>query len=98
MGKPKEDSVENWACAHVESLGGWAIKLKNPGFRGLPDRMILLHPRIVFFVEFKRPGGGEVAPQQRRIHKAIRKLGFPVYLCDNTESFEDICEKEIRFA
>lgn len=83
-----ENKLEEKCCKKVEVCGGMAIKLKSPGYRGLPDRMMLLPGGKAFFVEFKKTRTGVLSPQQKKIIREIQELDFPVYVIDDVEDFE----------
>lgn len=78
----REKRVEQVLSEGVKSRGGWAIKLL-PSVSGLPDRMVLLPPGRLVFVELKSPTG-TVAPHQTVIHGRLRRLGFEVYVLAST--------------
>jgi len=65
-----------------EQLGGVAYKLTSSGHRGLPDRLVLLPLRRVFFVELKAPGRKPTTLQQRRIAD-LNELGHECFLIDS---------------
>ena len=50
---------------HVKARGYKAEKLERASERGFPDRTVFLPNGRTLFVEFKKPGGGTVSPQQR---------------------------------
>lgn len=89
-----ENKLEDKCCKEIEFLGGVAIKLKNPGYRGLPDRLVLLPGRRVFFIEFKRERTGRLSAQQIKIAKQLKTLGFSIYIIDNLLDFEVCLAKE----
>jgi len=51
-----------------------AIKV---GYKGWPDRLVLIGPQRVLWFEFKQPGG-RVAPIQKIRHKELRSFGHQV--------------------
>lgn len=73
-------------------LKGWSIKLLPFNIAGLPDRMALLPLGRIFFAEIKTTGRPLRAIQKVIIDK-IRKLGFNVYIIDNSEYLNEIIEK-----
>lgn len=52
------------------------LKLNVQGRRGWPDRLVLLHGRVLF-VELKTPGG-RLNPRQKYVHAKLDSLGFEV--------------------
>ncbi len=86
----KEKSIERAFVVWVGGFKDWyAWKFSPEGTRGLPDRIILGPGGIVFFIEFKRPGG-KVTPLQNHIHGILKDLGFNVYVCDDVAEAKKI--------
>lgn len=71
---------------------GWCIKLVALHISGLPDRICLIHPGIIFFVEVKT-AGKKPRKIQLWVHNKIRSLGFNVFVLDNKEVLEEIKNK-----
>lgn len=72
----------------VAERGGMAVKLLSQFIKGLPDRMFLLKGGIVVFVEFKSTGK-KPTKIQSYIHAKIQALGFPVFVVDSVETYEE---------
>jgi hypothetical protein len=83
----RETRVEQTLRTEIRDRGGWAIKLL-PSVSGLPDRMVLLPPGRLIFVELKSPTG-TVAPHQTVIHNRLRRLGFEVLVLSSPEAVKD---------
>ncbi|WAX09264.1 hypothetical protein BT528P2_00035 [Bacteroides phage BT528P2] len=83
-----EKVFERELSKFVEESGGMAVKLLSQFIKGLPDRMYLLHGSIVLFVEFKSTGK-KPTKIQSYIHAKIRALGFPVFVVDSVETYEE---------
>ena len=67
---------------------GWtALKLLSQLHRGLPDRLVLAEDGIAFFAEIKTTGK-KPTRLQKHCHNQLRKLGFDVWVIDNTESLD----------
>lgn len=82
-----EVHIENRACEKIERAGCLAIKW---GRFGWPDRLIVVRPGYVFFIEFKKPGeikrpNESSDPRQRLRHKDLRRMGMRVYVLDSVE-------------
>lgn len=95
-----EKTLEARLRQEVEKLGGKALKLSAQMHRGLPDRMVLLPPGQITFVEMKTTGK-KPTKLQEKCHRELRSLGFDVYVVDSTESLEEALanmEKKSLFA
>jgi hypothetical protein len=79
-----ESGIETFFCRQCKNHKLWPIKVWPFGVRGFPDRMILGSPRIIFFVELKRPGQ---KPRKLQTYMAnrLRNLGFDVWTIDSKE-------------
>jgi len=51
---------------------------------GLPDRLVLLPGRVLFFAELKSTGKKPTL-LQKKTHERLRLLGFDVYVIDTLE-------------
>lgn len=87
-----EKTLEARLRREVERLGGKALKLSAQMHRGLPDRMVLLPPGQIIFVEMKTTGK-KPTKLQEKCHRELRSLGFDVYVVDSTESLEEALAK-----
>ena len=65
------------------------LKFKAPGFNGVPDRLILLPGKQIYFVELKKPKGGVLSPVQLVMHKLFASLGFKIYVIWTIEQLEN---------
>jgi len=92
-----EKLIEKKLRESVGKLGGLAIKFFAPTFTGLPDRIILLPPGKIWFVELKS-SGKKRTPRQKFVHDLLIKLGFKVFTIDTQElltSFLNTIRNEI---
>ena len=80
----KEKEIEHKLVQSVQAAGGIATKLICPGCGGMPDRIVLFPEGRIAFVEVKAHGMKPRALQLRR-HGMLRRLGFKVYILDDTE-------------
>lgn len=81
-----EEREEKRFVKKVEKLGCKAFKFEVHGLKGAPDRMVLIPTGAIAFIEFKRPGGGEVSHHQDEFIKMLRNMGFDVVVCDNWQA------------
>ena len=74
-----ESSVEGYLVRQVaKELRGEAKKFV--GYRGWPDRIIVLPFGITDWVECKKPKGGVYKPLQLRCHARLRRMGHNVFV------------------
>ena len=79
----REKVIEHALVMETKSRGGIAPKFTSQGFDGMPDRLVLLPSGRMGFVELKAPGKKPRALQEAR-HRLLRRLGFKVYVIDDT--------------
>lgn len=72
-----EGRVEDYLTTEVKKLGGLCLKLW--GYKGIPDRLVLLPGTHAIFCELKAQNG-VVAPAQLVVAGGLRKRGFIVEL------------------
>ncbi|MDN7495037.1 hypothetical protein QZM89_07550 [Burkholderia gladioli] len=77
-----EKTVEAYLVERVRALGGTAYKFTSPARASVPDRIVVLPPGRIFFVEVKRPGG-KLTRGQEREHEHLRRLGADVRVLDS---------------
>ena len=85
----KERELEEKCVLFARKNGFVSMKIEKTGHRGAPDRLFIGKNRI-FFIEFKKPGGGVVSRQQLFWHNFLKSNGIEAYFCDNFDEFEDI--------
>ena len=90
--KISEKWIENKLRDEVKKLGGLALKFWPVSFTGFPDRMILMPPGKVRFVELKS-GGKVLKPKQKLVRKILLKLGFEVYTIDTKQLLDDFLKR-----
>ena len=86
-----EKDLEKKLGERVKKLGGLSLKWVNPWFTGVPDRIVLLPRRRIFFVELKSPNG-KLTARQKIVHETLAVMGWPVYVIRNTEELDAFCE------
>ncbi len=93
-----ESKIENEFRTYVESIGFLYLKFSILGIAGFPDRIVLGARRLIFFIEWKRPGAlnknrkGEKLQKYR--HKVLRSFGFGVYVLDNLDQAKEALDYE----
>lgn len=75
-----EKEIEKKLRQKVEALGGRCLKWVCPGWSGVPDRIVLLPWRRIYFVETKRPKGGTLSALQKKWRDWINQLGFSYWV------------------
>lgn len=88
----REKQIERKLVEAVKAVGGICPKLVSAGTDGMPDRMVLLPPGRIGFVEVKAPGGIP-RPLQTHRHRQLRALGFPVFVLDDPEKIPWVLEE-----
>jgi len=73
--KKSEKQIETILRNGVKNLGGRAYKFTSPAHRSVPDRLILLPERRIYFTEVKTLDGELTALQAKEID-FLRGLGF----------------------
>lgn len=76
---PLEKEIERKLVEIVKRHGGKCLKWVCPGWRGVPDRILLLPGGKVIFAELKRPKGSKVDPLQKKWREWLTALGFTVW-------------------
>ena len=70
-------------------MGGRCLKYSNSGETGYPDRLVLLPPGKVIWVELKSRGKKPTRQQLIR-HDELRQLGFDVRVIDSREGVDGL--------
>ncbi|USS45109.1 hypothetical protein NFI99_26325 [Burkholderia glumae] len=87
-----EKTVEAYLVERVRALGGTAYKFTSPARASVPDRIVILPPGRIYFVELKRPGG-KLTRGQEREHEHLRRLGADVRMLDSREAVDTFVQK-----
>jgi hypothetical protein len=93
----RESSVEQVVVACAEARGGVAWKLNPAWTVGIPDRLVLLPPGRVVFVETKSEDG-RVRKKQAWIHEKLRAMGFRVEIPWTTDEVRELFKQLDREA
>ena len=88
--KPKESEkkLEARLVREIEARGGMALKYTSQFHRGIPDRICLIPPGILTFVELKSTGQKPTKLQEHAMEK-LTILGFDCLVIDTTEKLEE---------
>lgn len=76
-----ESGIQSQARGYAILRGWWCIKVETPSMNGVPDFLYLRDGEYIW-IEWKKPGGGLSAIQEKRI-KEMRTYGAVVYVLDN---------------
>lgn len=86
MGKANMNNSEKYLerklAERVKAIGGMCIKIHNPYYRGLPDRLVILPDGGIVWVELKTLGKKPTKLQQLA-HEELRKREQVVYIIDS---------------
>lgn len=85
-----EHHIEQALKHSVEAAGGICWKLVSPGTNGVPDRICIMHGRVVF-VELKAPGR-QPRPIQHRRMKQLTDHGMSVLVVDSTDGIREVLD------
>ena len=85
-----EKKVETSLVKHIKAIGGMA--LKQTAIAGIPDRLLLLPQGRAVFVELKAKGQ-KLRPLQQYRKEQLEKLGFEVYVIDDTTQISEFCSQ-----
>jgi len=88
----REKTIEQKLVSETKKRGGLAWKFVSPGIAGVPDRIVLMPGGHIAFVETKAPGG-KPRPVQNLRHKQIRRLGFRVFVLDDTADIARVLDE-----
>ncbi|WP_176704079.1 MULTISPECIES: VRR-NUC domain-containing protein [Burkholderia] len=90
MGKQSpvlEREIETYLVDRVRAAGGSAYKFRSPARRSVPDRIVILPPGRIFFIEVKRPGGKPTLAQERELKRLIG-FGCNALVVDTREAID----------
>jgi hypothetical protein len=83
-----ELTVERHLIRGVKARGGWALKLIPWAQAGLPDRMVLLPDRRLYFVELKTETG-KLRPAQHMVRRKLGLLGWDVHVLNSKSQVDE---------
>lgn len=80
-----EGKIEQYLVKRVKVSGGMCLKLS--GYKGIPDRIVLMNGKV-YFVEVKKTGGGVVSEAQVEMLKKLNDAGYIAVILDSKESVD----------
>ena len=86
-----EATIEKYLKARIEAIGGMCIKWTSPGFRGVPDRIVIYPSVGVVFVELKSPTG-KLSDRQKRVKNMLAKAGALVFSLNGTDGVDEFVD------
>lgn len=86
--KNSEKYLEKKLVERVEAVGGMCIKIHNPYYRGLPDRLVIIPDGGTVWVELKTKGKKPTKLQQLA-HEELRKREQLVYVIDSEKKLNE---------
>lgn len=92
MSTPLEHTIEKFLDDEVKLRGGFTVKLNPKGYKGIPDRLVVLPGRMVL-VELKRPRGGVIAALQSWWQKRFTDLGHEAVICKDRDQVLDMLNR-----
>ena len=84
-----EKEVEAYLVKRVKDMGGIAYKFTSPQRRSVPDRIVVLKDKHIFFVELKSTVGKVTEGQEREINK-LCDLGQKVFVCNSKDQVDQV--------
>jgi hypothetical protein len=91
MSKIRETSIEKYLADQIKLRGGLCIKLNPLWYKGIPDRLCVLHNRVAF-VELKRPRGGRLSVTQNLWKKWLTDLSVEYHTINSRDAVDRFLE------
>lgn len=89
-----EKRIETKLVEEVDKLKGQCLKLNSQSANGVPDRLVLLPGKRLYFIELKRPGK-KLQPLQLYWKNLLNSYGFPAIKIDSLEDVDKFI-REVR--
>ena len=84
-----EKEIEAYLVKRVKDMDGIAYKFVSPQRRSVPDRIVVIKGKHIFFVELKSTVGKLSEGQAREIAR-LRDLGQTVFVCNSKEQVDEV--------
>lgn len=88
----QERDIEKYLKRKMEEAGGVARKFKTENRRGVPDRICIMAPEVIFFVECKAPRGKLSSLQEMEI-ELLHMLGCRVEIVRSRKDVDFLINK-----
>jgi hypothetical protein len=88
MKNNSEKYLERKLVEAVKAVGGMCVKIHNPYYRGLPDRLVILPDGGIVWVELKTLGK-KLTKLQQLAHEELRKREQLVYVIDSEKKLNE---------
>ena len=83
-----EKLIERRLTNKVRQVNGLCLKLT--GYKGIPDRMVLIKGKVVF-IELKDEGK-KLRPEQKLWQDRLKGMGFECLMIDSKEKVDEFLE------
>lgn len=90
-----EKDIEKKVCDYAKKLGILAYKFTSPNRRSVPDRMFINSTGLVWFIEFKKPGGKLTEGQIREIER-LESRSVRVYVINEVENGKKLVDEMVK--
>lgn len=88
-----EKDIERRLVREIKKRGGRCLKWVSPGAAGVPDRIVLMPYGNMYFVELKRPQGGERAALQSYWERELTRLGYRHVWLNTQEQLDKLLQQ-----
>ena len=87
-----EHDIESFLKKRVEHVGGRCLKFPAVYEEGIPDRLVIIPPGRIAFVELKRPKGGRLSEMQKYQIGKLKDMGCMVRVVKNYKDVDKLLE------
>ena len=79
----RETTIEKKLVKLIEGMGGRCVKGNPQGNTGFPDRLCILPGGITYYIETKKPKGGQLSEKQKYWGRVLKEMGHKYSVCSN---------------